>query len=60
MTGSDLGTDRKRGLEGKGRAGPGREGGFQEEGTGEKGARAPWERRAGSGSLLLACLRVSE
>lgn len=59
MTGSDLGTDRKRGLEGKGRVVPGREGISSGKGRG-KGAKAAWECRLGSGSLLLVCLENSE
>lgn len=46
MTGSDLGTDRKRGLEGKGRVVPGREGISSGKGRG-KGAKAAWECRLG-------------
>ncbi|XP_019479477.1 PREDICTED: alpha-globin transcription factor CP2 isoform X6 [Hipposideros armiger] len=45
VTGSDLGADRKRGLEGKRRVGPGEGGGSQLKGAGGKAAKAAWERR---------------
>lgn len=49
VTGSDLGADRKRGLEGKRRVGPGEGGGSQLKGAGGKAAKAAWERRVSGG-----------
>lgn len=60
LTGSDLGADRKRGLEGQGSAGPWRAGVPSRGGRGGKGATATWERRGGRGSLLLVCVGSSE
>lgn len=50
MTGSDLGTDRKRGLQGKQRVGPGREGASSSRGR---------EGRCNSGVAALGRLRVA-